>query len=487
MDVDVEKAGPEELRQLVRLLLERVQLLEAHVKELEAENAALKRENAALRARLARNSRNSSKPPSSDGPGVKPHPESQRKRSGRKPGGQPGHIGRTLRLVDEPDEVKVHAPSHCSGCGESLAGLEAVREERRQVVDMPVIKPRVVEHRAETKYCPACGTETSGAFPAEVKGPVQYGPGAAAAAVYLNQAQLLPLERTCEVMGELFGCPMAEGTLESAVEQCYERLAETEAAIKRGIEGAEVAHFDETGLNVGGRNHWLHVASTASLTFYDVQKKRGREALDAIGLLPNFLGRAIHDGLISYWQYGQCAHGLCNAHHLRELVFVEEQLGQPWAKDMKELLLEIKQAVDDARGRGLSALSGEMRQGFKARYDALLEAGSKANPPPEPTGKAGRPKRGKAGNLVDRLRTHQEATLAFMEDFAVPFDNNQAERAIRMMKVREKISGCFRTEGGASRFCRIRGYISTLRKQDVPILAALREAIAGAPPIPATA
>lgn len=487
MGVDVEKADPEELRQLVRLLLERVQLLEARVKELEAENAVLKRENAELRARLSMNSRNSSKPPSSDGLGNKPHPKSQRKSSGRKSGGQPGHIGRTLRLVDKPDEVKVHAPEHSQSCGQRLEAVVAIDWERRQVIDIPPVKARVIEHQAETKCCPGCGQKTSGRFPEEVTAPVQYGPRVAAVAVYLNQGQLLPLERTCEVMRDLFDCPIAEATLESAVGRCHEQLAETEATIKQGVKEAKVAHFDETGLDVGGKTRWLHVASTGNLTFYAIQDKRGREAMDEIGVLPNFGGRAIHDGLPSYWRYRQCEHGLCNAHHLRELTFVEEQLTQPWAQDMKELLLEIKQAVDEARGRGITELSCGVKQEFAAHYDRFLEVGLPANPPPERTGKRGRPKRGKAGNLVDRLRQHKGATLAFMEDFAVPFDNNQAERDIRMMKVREKISGCFRTPSGAARFCRIRGYISTLRKQGVPILAALREAIAGAPPMPATA
>ena len=361
------------------------------------------------------------------------------------------------------------------------------RRERRQVVDIPPVKALTIEHQAETKRCPCCGVETSGAFPGEVVAAVQYGHGVATVAVYLNQEQLLPLERTCAVMADLFGCPIAEGTLEGAVGRCYEQLAETEAAIKRGIKKAKVAHFDETGTNVGGKTSWLHVASTPAVTFYAVEEKRGREAMDKIGVLPDFLGRAIHDGLPSYWQYVKCEHGLCNAHHLRELTFVEEELTQPWAKDMKELLLEIKQAVDDARGRGVAELTGEVKREFVARYDGILEMGLKTNPPPQRTGKRGRPKRGKAGCLVDRLREHKGAVLAFMEDFVVPFDNNQAERDIRMMKVREKISGCFRTTSGAERFCRVRGYISTMRKQGVPIFAALRQAVAGVPFAPAMA
>jgi transposase len=471
--------GPDAVMELVAKLVAQVAGLSARVVSLEADNAT-------LRARLDTNSRNSSKPPSSDGPGVKPHPKSQRVSSGRKPGGQPGHVGHSLRLVEEPDEIKVHAPARCKACGQSLQGVLATRRERRQVVDIPPVKARVVEHQAETKCCPGCGAETTGAFPEGVEAPAQYGAGVATVGVYLNQEQLLPLERTCEVLADLFHCPMSEGTLEKAVGECHAQLAETEAAIKREVTGAKVAHFDETGLNIGGKTSWVHVASTSGLRFYATHQKRGREALEEVGVLAKFVGRAVHDSLPSYWQYGQCEHALCNAHHLRELTFVEEELGQPWAKDLKALLLEIKQAVDEARGRGLDVLAVGVKQGFGSRYDTILEEGLKANPKPAPRGKRGRPKRGKAGSLVDRLREHKEATLAFMEDLRVPFDNNQAERDIRMVKLREKISGCFRTTTGADKFCRIRGYISTLRKQGMPILSALGKAIAGSPPLPAT-
>ena len=439
-----------------------------------------------LEDRLATDSHNSSKPPSSDGPGAKPHPKSLRAASGRKPGGQPGHVGATLRQVDEPDEVRVHAPSRCQGCGRSLEEVPALRRERRQVVDLPPVRARVVEHQAETKRCLGCGAETSGQFPAGVEAPAQYGPGVAAVGVYLNQAQLLPLERTGEVLAEVFGCPLSERTLESAVGTCHERLAAAEAAIKRGVAAAKVAHFDETGLKLDGKGTWLHVASTPRLTFYAAHPKRGREALEAIGVVPEFRGWAVHDGWPAYWQYGQCEHALCNAHHLRELTFVEEQLGQLWAKDLKDVLREIKRAVDEVRAHGVVELSAEVKREFQRRYDAVLEAGAQANPPPAPTGQRGRPKRGKAGSLVDRLRAHKGATLAFMDDFAIPFDNNQAERDLRMIKVRQKISGCFRTTTGAERFCRIRGYISTLRKQGLPILSTLGKTMAGAPPLPAT-
>jgi transposase len=481
--LDAYQHGPDGVVELVATL---VSELTGRLETMAVRIRALEDENATLRAKLASDSSNSSKPPSSDGPGVKPQPKSQRVRSGRRPGGQPGHEGHSLRLVDAPDEVQVHRPVCCQGCGQGLDDLPALRWERRQVVDIPPIRARVIEHQAATTCCPGCGAETRAAFPPGVAAPVQYGPGVTTLAVYLTQEQLLPLARTSAVLAEVFGCPVSEATLEHAVADCHEHLAAAEAAIKQGVSTAAVAHFDETGVNLNGTTAWLHVASTAHLTCFAIHQKRGHEAMEAIGVLAPFRGRAVHDGLTSYWQYEQCAHALCNAHHLRELTFVDEQLGQGWAKDLKGVLGEIKQAVDDARDHGVAGLPADVRQAFARRYDAVLEEGARANPPLPPTGKRGRPKRGKAGSLVDRLRAHKDETLAFMADFAVPFDNNQAERDIRMTKVREKISGCFRTTTGAQRFCRIRGYISTLRKQGMPIFAALSQAILGTPPLPLT-
>lgn len=473
--------GPEAVADLVVKLVED---LAARLTALEADIAALRAENAALRARLNTDSHNSSKPPSSDGPEVKPHPKSQRPQGQRESGAQDGHPGHHLALVDNPDEVQPHVPEHCANCGASLAEAPVVKVERQQEIDLPPIKARVIEHRTETKRCPDCGAETRGESPAELKAPVQYGPNVLTLAVYLNQQQLLPEERTCQTLADLCGLPIAGGTLAAAVEQMYEHLKKPEAAIRESIERAEVAHFDETGINVAAHNHWLHVASTKRLTFYAVHEKRGRAAFEDIGVLKVFRGRAIHDGLASYWSYRQCPHGLCNAHHLRELTFVFEELHQPWAGSLKVLLLEIKGCVDAARASGETALPTAVKADFSTRYDGLLEAGLNLNPPPPPTGKKGRPKRGKAGSLVDRLREHKTETLAFMEDFRVPFDNNQAERDLRMIKTRQKVSGCFRTFKGAQRFCRIRGYISTLRKHAMPILWALGQAIHGHPPLP---
>jgi len=474
------------LAEQVESVTARVMVMEAENADLRAENPELRAENEELRGRLGTDSHNSSKPPASDGPGSKPHPKSRRERSGRKPGGQPGHVGQTLRQTETPDVIAVHPPIECRGCGQSLEQAAVVRRERRQVLELPPVRLQVTEHQAETRRCAGCGVETSGQFPDGVDAPVQYGPRVAGLGVYFNQEQLLPEERTCRVLAEVFDCPISEATLERAVGTCHAELAAVEAAIKQGVTEAEVAHFDETGARLGGKRFWLHVASTPRLTFYATHPKRGREAMDALGVLPAFRGRAVHDGLTSYGKYLDCTHALCNAHHLRELTFVEEQLKQGWATDLKTLLLEIKQAVDEARGRGLVAVAAAATVDFLTRYDTILADGARANPPPVPTGKRGRPKRGKAGSLVDRLRTHQAETLAFLEDFTVPFDNNQAERDIRMTKVRQKISGGFRTTTGADRFSRIRGYISTLRKQGIPIFAALANAVSGSPPMPAT-
>ncbi len=486
-------AGPEGVVGLVERLVagfgEQLERVVGQVAVLEVENAALRSENQALRGRLAKDSHNSSKPPSSDGPGApKRVPKSLRGVSGRRPGGQPGHVGHSLALVEPPDEVVVHQPAACGGCGAALAEAPVLRTERRQVIELPVVRAQVIEHRAETRGCPGCGQATTAPFPADVLAPIQYGPGVATLAVYLHQEQLLPVERTGRVLGEAFGCPISNGTLERMVARCADAVTDVVAAIKQAVIAAAVVHADETGLSLNGTTAWLHVAGTDRLTWYAAHPKRGQAALDALGVLPAARGRVVHDGLASYWHYAQCTHALCNAHHLRELTFVEEHLKQPWAGQLKTLLLEIKEAADRARADGVPALSAEAQQGWAARYAALVAEGLRLNPPAPPAGgKRGRPKRSPAGNLALRLSTHQAETLAFMIDLRVPFDNNQAERDLRMMKVRQKISGCFRSLDAVDRFCLIRSYVCTLRKQGLPILASLADAFRGHPPVPALA
>ncbi len=290
----------------------------------------------------------------------------------------------------------------------------------------------------------------------------------------MTQYQLLRYERTTELLTDLFNASPSVGTLYTAVEGCFEALADTQESIKAGLRQAEVGHFDETGIGIAGKKWWLYVACTPMLTHCMVHPNRGSEAGKRIE------GVAVHDGLYGYREY-ECEHALCNAHHLRELAFNEEQHKQEWAGKMKALLLDIKQEVEATMEEGQSYLEPEKLEGYQWRYQELIEEGIKANPPLERTGKPGRPKQTKGKNLLDRLDKRREEVLRFMHDFRVPFDNNQAERDIRMVNVQQKVSGCFRTTHGAEMFCRIRGYICTARKQGQSALDALVHPFTGNP------
>lgn len=445
--------------------------------------AALSARVKALEDRLATDSHNSSKPPSTDQ--RSPKPKSLRQPSGKKPGGQPGHQGKTLTLVDTPDQIVVHSPTQCSHCGTALTAISTDGYERRQVVDLPPLVLTVVEHRAEGKTCPACQQPTTAPFPSAVPARVQYGPRLKAIGVYLLDYQLLPFARASELLADLCGCTLSEGTLQTAIQTCAASLKGTEAAIKAALQHAAVAHMDETGLDVAGQRQWLHVVSTPTLTHYACHAKRGTGAMDAIGILPAFAGTSVHDGWSAYWTYA-CAHALCNAHHLRELTYLHEQEGQVWAAEMRTLLQQMHGAVEQAKAGGATQLAPATVARFEAEYQALVAQGLAAQPPPPPPlpGQRGRRKQTKAKNLLDRLVGHRDAVLAFLHDFAVPFDNNQAERDVRMVKVQQKVSGGFRTEEGARAFCRIRGYISTMRKHGISALVALERVFNGTPSVP---
>lgn len=459
---------------LLAQLVERLQTAEARIRELEA--------------RLAQDSHNSSKPPSSDGPARTPTKRSLRKASGKKPGGQIGHEGHALKQIEKPNQIVSHFPPTCQHCQADLTTLPFLPTyEPRQVFELPLpLKLNVIEHRAYSRQCPHCQQLTTAAFPKGVSNWVQYGPGFRALAVYLVEYQLLPYARVCDLLNEIYSETLSPGTLAALIAECAESLVEPEDKLKQALTKVKILHCDESGLRVEGRRYWFHVASTAYLTHYAFHRKRGKAATTEIGILPHFTGTAIHDSFSSYFGY-ECQHALCNAHHLRELTFLAEQLGQSWASEFKTLLLELKASVATALEAGQTALSPPELAEYELRYQKLIELGLAANPPPPGgwlRGKRGRPRQSRAKNLLDRLDKRREQVLLFAYRFDVPFDNNQAERDIRMVKVQQKISGCFRSAEGATYFCRIRSYLSTMKKQGENLLVALFQVFIGEPLLP---
>ena len=460
------------------------QALQQQVRQLEqvvAEQAAVIQ---SLRDQLAKNSRNSGKPPSSDGL-KKPRTRSLRRKTGRRSGGQKGHEGHTLKMVEQPDHVQVHEASTCPHCATDLRSVEPGGHERRQIFDVPPVRIEVTEHQAEIKVCPKCGERVKGDFPSNVTQPVQYGPRIKAQASYLNNYQLIPLARTCELLGDFYGHAPAEALVLGSNAAVVDHIEPSLDTIKRQIIAADVAHFDESGLRVEGKLNWLHVASTNRLTYYGVHPKRGQEAMKAIGILPQFEGRAVHDHWQSYFTFGNCQHALCNAHHLRELQFIVDQYEQTWAQETIPLLLDIKAEVDAAPLDQMS-LSPKRLAYFEQCYDELIDQGLQANPPPDtpPPKKRGRKKQSPPKNLLDRLQQRKSQVLVFMYDFRVPFDNNLAERDVRMVKIKQKVSGAFRTRTGAETFCAVRSYISTVRKHGHNVIDAMYDALTGNPFIP---
>lgn len=427
---------------------------------------------AELEAWLGKNSQNSSKPPSADA-FVKPPPRSLRKKTGRKPGKQPGDRGARLEPKADPDEVVAHPPTWCGSCGEDLHAAPVVGEQVRQVFDLPPIRLRVVEHRVQRRRC-RCGCITEGEFPAQASAPTCYGPGVAALGTYLLGRQHLPVERAAELMGDLFGARVSTGWLASLLPAAQSRLTGFVAAIRGHLRAEPVAHFDETGGRVDAKLCWIHVACSGRYTLYHLAAGRGKASIDVGEVLPDFTGVAVHDGLTSYRRY-DVTHALCGAHHLREMAGMAEATGQDWPVKLADLLVEIHRHVETAKADGQSALGARRLAGYRRRYRALIAQGQQLNPPPPRTGKRGRPKLGAAGSLLRRLDEYQADVLRFATDFAVSFDNNQAERDVRMIKLQQKISGGWRSEPGAKAFLDVRSYLSTARKHNQNAIEVLRQ------------
>lgn len=437
-----------------------------------------------LQDQLSKNSSNSSKPPSSDGL-KKPKTRSLRQKGKRPLGGQPGHKGNTLKMVAEPDYVEPHPLLHCPHCQTDLSEIEAVGHEKRQVFDIPPVRLEVTEHQVEVKQCPGCGQQVKGAFPPEVSQPTQYGSRLKAQTSYLNVYHFIPLARTEELLTDFYGQAPAEAVVIQANDDLAEKVKPSLDSVRQQLIHAAAVHFDESGLRVENELQWLHVASTTGLTHYHVHRKRGQEGMDAGGILPEFNGKAVHDHFSAYLQFDNSQHCFCNAHHLRELQFVTEQYQQSWATELAQLLLTIKAEVVATPEPAMS-LPADRLAYYEIEYDKLICQGLAANPPPinPPLQKRGRPKQSPPKNLLDRLVKHKSGVLAFMYDFAVPFDNNLAERDVRMVKVKQKVSGAFRTKNGADTFCALRSYISTARKQGQNVIEALHDAFLGNPFIP---
>ncbi len=464
---------------------ELIKLLWNQVQQLTAQVVTMQGQIVQLQGQLARNSRNSSKPPSSDGLN-KPKPKSLRKAGQNPTGGQKGHPGSTLRQVCEPDEIVRHEPPlQCDRCQCRLSAPTLA--EVRQVFELPSLRMQVTEHQVLQAQC-RCGQTHRGQFPADVTASVQYGPSAMAAMVYLNQHHMLPVQRTARLMGELFGMPLSQATVIKASEQARQHLSATVQTIGQHLQASAVVHADETGLRVAKKLHWMHVLATDLLTWMARHDKRGGQAFQELGLLPGFKGVLVHDGWKPYRAL-DCSHALCNAHHLRELTYVFEEVKQPWAGEMIELLSRASHLdrVRWVQGRTPdydSVPSLMQAQGLYDEYMHLLDRGDRANPRAPATGKQGGTKQSFAANLLNRLREYADDVWRFMSEPAVPFTNNVAEQAVRMPKVKQKVSGCFRTTDGADTFCVIRSYLATMHKQGAHLFDALVNAFLGSPTQP---
>ena len=420
-----------------------------------------------LEERLSKHSRNSHKPPSSDGYSKKI--QNNREKSQRKPGGQPGRKGTTLSMVENPDKVIEHKVANCAHCGLNLSETPVQQYHRGQVFDIPPIQVQVTEHRAEVKQCPSCSKETVATCPVSFS--AQYGEGIKSLSVYLNQYQMLPYFRIREMFRDLFGCTISAAVIQQSNQKCYTNLQQTEAALKSLLTSSSLIHADETGVRCESKTQWVHVHSTADHTLYVIDGHRGREAMDRIGVLPEYTGVCVHDRWASYEKYQQCTHAYCNAHLLRDLK-AEQEKGKPYAEELQKLLCEANELSKE----GTPAMTAV--KAIEKRYDQIITKALKNEPAPvRVKGKRGKIAKGKTLNLLECFRDKKTEIMRFLYNKDVPFDNNLAERDLRMVELKQKISGCFRTQTGAEVFCRVRSYISTVKKQNGKVWQELKLAL----------
>lgn len=459
----------QQMAELLRINMEQakaIEYLQARVAELESNQK--------------KNSSNSSKPPSSD-MGKPKQTKSLRTSSGKKIGGQKGHSGETLSFSTTPDEIITHYVSHCSCCGKNLSGVSSSDLERRQVYDVPPIEMKVTEHQSEIKHCPKCKKINKAAFPEGVVQPVQYGPGVQTWAVYFTQYQLLPYGRTAQLFHDLFGHSVSESFLVNNNRRFADILQPFISKLKKKLLQQPVLHADETGYYYKGQRNWLHTLCTEKHTLYMPHAKRGVQAMDEMGVLTTFTGTLVHDFWKPYNEYA-CKHALCNVHHLRDFTFCEEVLNCSWAGNAKQFLLSLLKKVNTAKESGADSLTPSQLKYIGQKYKQLIEEGQNLYPPPKKIkGRRGAVKKSKSHNLLQRLIHYKAEVLGFANDFSIPFGNNLAEQAIRMMKVKQKISGCFRSEQGAKDFADIRSYIATMQKQGYETFLAIHDALMGYP------
>jgi transposase len=450
----------------------------AHNREQAKQIKQLEKRVQELERQLGQNSQNSSKPPSSDG---LRKPTNLRQPGGKK-GAPKGHKGHTLRFVDQADEKVVHSLSTCSHCMASLENVPSLAYEKRQVFDLPPPRIVVTEHRAEKKCCPYCHVRQQASFPIGVQAPVQYGEGFAAWTAYLNIYQMLPLERIGQLFADLTGYRPSEATLLAHVKEMSSALEPVEQAIRQHVCNSPVVHVDETGFRVDGKAYWMHTACNDQWTFLYAHPSRGSKGTNEMGILPHFRGFLVHDCYIAYFkEIYTYRHVLCNAHLLRDCQEIAQYDKHVWATEMKELLQESWKMTCIAR-RANQSLEESLILEKEQRYDAILKRGYAEwtqDVVPEKMSLKGRVSKSKASNLAHRFLDYKSAILGFLRDAQIPFDNNQAERDIRMVKVKTKISGGFRTQQGAEQFARVRSFISTLRKQKLHILSSLSAALRG--------